>query len=336
MARSPRPPASTFDAFYNPSRRPLLTPSSPHSNRLLSSSPRIAIRLLSPGGLSPDRGARGGALSFLRVPARLRRAALAVTVALVLGGLVLVVVDSRSLGDGKAASRFMQVGGFGKDWMGRQEEEQVRLPTDEAGELRFGGKAEGQEKECLLFPWREGCDTAAKDPRDPFEGLEFQDEGGHIYYPAVPAPRKPRRPGERPRKPDAMPVDPAQQPHPIHYLIQQAKEDWNAKLRRQSTTLDEAVAEYEWRYKRRPPKGFDEWFAFAKKNEFVMIDEFDLAMRQVEPFLALQPSLLRERHEKLQFDADFWMQVRPPAEPRVPGLSLTEASACRTRRIRLS
>lgn len=311
MARSPRPPASGFAEYYTPSRRPFVAPSSSHSTPLLSSSPRIAIRLLSPGGRSPDRGARGGALSFLRVPARLKRAALAVTVALVLGGLVYVVVDSGSLGDGMAAGRFMQVGGFGKDYMGRQEEEQVRLLANETGGLRSTSKDKGKEKECLLFPWREGCDiTPAKDPRDPFEGLEFQEEGGHLYYPAVPAPRKPRRPGERPRPPDSQPVDPSQQPHPIHYLIQQAKEDWSAKLHRQSKTLDEAVVEYERRYKRRPPRGFDEWFAFAKKNDFVMVDEFDLVMRQVEPFLALQPSLLRERHEKLQFEEDFWMQVR--------------------------
>ncbi|BGP25021.1 Protein O-glucosyltransferase 2 [Rhodotorula toruloides] len=209
----------------------------------------------------------------------------------------------------KAASRFMQVGGFGKDYMGRQEEEQVRLSSDDAGESWTASKDKGKEKECLLFPWREGCEvTPAEAPRDPFEGFEFQEEGGHLYYPAVPAPRKPRRPGERPRLPDSQPVDPSQQPHPIHYLIQQAKEDWSAKLRRQSKTLDEAVAEYERRYKRRPPKGFDQWFAFARKNDFVMVDEFDLVMRQVEPFLALQPSLLRERHEKLQFEEAFWMQ----------------------------
>ncbi|GAA6051318.1 hypothetical protein NBRC10513_000329 [Rhodotorula toruloides] len=202
-----------------------------------------------------------------------------------------------------------KVGGFGKDYMGRQEEEQVRLSANETRGSRSTGKDKGMEKECLLFPWREGCDVdPAEEPRDPFEGLEFQEEGGHLYYPAVPAPRKPRRPGERPPPPDSQPVDPSQQPHPIHYLIQQAKEDWNAKLQRQSKTVDEAVAEYERRYKRRPPKGFDEWFAFAKKNEFVMVDEFDLVMRQVEPFLALQPSLLRERHEKLQFEEDFWMQ----------------------------
>lgn len=31
-------------------------------------------------------------------------------------------------------------------------------------------------------------------------------------------------------------------------------------------------------------------------------------MRQVEPFLAIKPSTMVKRHEKLQFDEEFWMQ----------------------------
>lgn len=53
-------------------------------------------------------------------------------------------------------------------------------------------------------------------------------------------------------------VDPAGR-HPIYDLIDKAEKEWEAKHKRQSRTLDEAVEEYERRYKRAPPKGFDEW-----------------------------------------------------------------------------
>ena len=47
--------------------------------------------------------------------------------------------------------------------------------------------------------------------------------------------------------------------HPIYELISRAQEEWEAKLERASTTLDEAVTEYKKRYNRAPPKGFDHW-----------------------------------------------------------------------------
>lgn len=47
--------------------------------------------------------------------------------------------------------------------------------------------------------------------------------------------------------------------HPIHDLIERGEKEWNAKLKKQSKSLDEAVTEYERRYKRAPPKGFDDW-----------------------------------------------------------------------------
>lgn len=47
--------------------------------------------------------------------------------------------------------------------------------------------------------------------------------------------------------------------HPIYDLIERAEKEWEEKHKRQSKTLDEAVEEYERRYKRAPPKGFDVW-----------------------------------------------------------------------------
>lgn len=49
------------------------------------------------------------------------------------------------------------------------------------------------------------------------------------------------------------------EPHPIPALMARAREQWEDLRARQSTTFAEAVAEYERRYGRRPPKGFDQW-----------------------------------------------------------------------------
>jgi predicted metal-dependent peptidase len=47
--------------------------------------------------------------------------------------------------------------------------------------------------------------------------------------------------------------------HPIHDLVANATRDWEAKVARQSKTLEEAVREYRRRHNRNPPKGFDDW-----------------------------------------------------------------------------
>ncbi len=51
-------------------------------------------------------------------------------------------------------------------------------------------------------------------------------------------------------------------PHPIYQLIDFSERKWKAKLQRASKTLGEAVDEYERRYGRAPPRGFDKWWAF--------------------------------------------------------------------------
>jgi hypothetical protein len=61
-------------------------------------------------------------------------------------------------------------------------------------------------------------------------------------------------------------------PHPIPILIARAKKRWQDLQNRQSKTFAQAVAEYERRYGRRPPRGFDRWYAFAKANNVRMIE----------------------------------------------------------------
>jgi hypothetical protein len=57
-------------------------------------------------------------------------------------------------------------------------------------------------------------------------------------------------------------------PHPIFELIQNAEAEWEAKLATSSKTLTAAVAEYERRYKRPPPLGFDDWYVLSTYNAY--------------------------------------------------------------------
>lgn len=277
---------------------------------LLSGSPshtrRISIR---PPTLSGLASAGPGAL--LRLRGRWRRALATVVLVVLTSGLVFFLADTSSLGEGRGATRFMPAGGFGRDFMGRDDEGQASSSsgTTPEGPLELAPiEVKGDTSRlCLLFPWRDECDRVPGRPgskRGPFDGLRFSERFGHLFYPAY---RARPRPGAKPQPPP----DVENQPHAIHYLIERAKNEWGAKMARQSRTLEQAVDEYERRYKRRPPHGFDKWFEFAQKHKFVMVDEFDAMMDRVELYLAVRPSNMVARHQKIQFDNDFWITVRP-------------------------
>jgi hypothetical protein len=48
--------------------------------------------------------------------------------------------------------------------------------------------------------------------------------------------------------------------HPIPQLLLLGEKRWEDMLARQSRSLEEAVLEYQRRYARNPPKGFDKWY----------------------------------------------------------------------------
>ena len=83
--------------------------------------------------------------------------------------------------------------------------------------------------------------------------------------------------------------------HPISTHIDDAKVAFTNRLAKQSRTLPEAVAEYKRRYGRAPPRGFDDWWEFAKENDFKLVDEFDAIIEDLEPFWALSGEELRQR-----------------------------------------
>ncbi|KAL7418792.1 hypothetical protein Q5752_006475 [Cryptotrichosporon argae] len=83
--------------------------------------------------------------------------------------------------------------------------------------------------------------------------------------------------------------------HPIPGLMADARAEYDAKLSRQSRTLGEAAAEYRQRYGRDPPKGFDDWFDFAKGHGAIIIDEYDQLVRDLQPFWLFSGEELRRR-----------------------------------------
>jgi len=86
--------------------------------------------------------------------------------------------------------------------------------------------------------------------------------------------------------------------HPIPRLMEEAEDVFREKLSRQSKTLKEAVKEYRRRYKRSPPKGFDDWWRFAQKHGARMVDEYDGLIDDLAPFWGLPGEEIRRRTEQ--------------------------------------
>ncbi|KAL8292384.1 hypothetical protein RQP46_000996 [Phenoliferia psychrophenolica] len=152
-----------------------------------------------------------------------------------------------------------------------------------------GGAAVEQLKEqrCRLIPWLKQCPPEA---RNPFSGLTWESADGFLSYPATtPTDEEPP------------------QPHPIHLLLRNARVEWDAKVARQSKTLPQAVREYRKRYGMAPPKGFGQWFDFAKRNNVKLLDEYDSILERLTPFASLTRDVLQARSDMLQHDKTFWM-----------------------------
>ncbi|KAH7883119.1 glycosyltransferase family 90 protein [Phlebopus sp. FC_14] len=73
----------------------------------------------------------------------------------------------------------------------------------------------------------------------------------------------------------------------------EAEDNFKKLLAKQSKSLPEAVSEYRRRYGRDPPRGFDEWWEFARQNNFKLVDEFNGIYEDLEPFWVLSGEELR-------------------------------------------
>ncbi|KAG6879152.1 hypothetical protein C0992_004826 [Termitomyces sp. T32_za158] len=103
--------------------------------------------------------------------------------------------------------------------------------------------------------------------------------------------------------------------HPIFELVKDARERWNAKLGRASRTLDQAVWEYKRRYKRAPPRGFDDWWAYVKKHGVQLPDEYDQIYRDLEPFWGMNPKDLQRIQAEWEAHADSYTIGKAEAGP---------------------
>ncbi|KAL8874697.1 MAG: hypothetical protein Q9198_006856 [Flavoplaca austrocitrina] len=70
-------------------------------------------------------------------------------------------------------------------------------------------------------------------------------------------------------------------------------------VERQSKSLPEAIQEYQRRYQREPPPGFDRWYKMAVEANVTLIDEYDLLMQDLEPFGAISADELHARTAKV-------------------------------------
>lgn len=86
--------------------------------------------------------------------------------------------------------------------------------------------------------------------------------------------------------------------HPIELLIERSRTSYAETLRKQSTTLDEAVTEYRSRYKLDPPPGFDQWYTFAKEKNSLIIDDYDTIHSSIAPYLDIDGKRLNELVEE--------------------------------------
>lgn len=144
---------------------------------------------------------------------------------------------------------------------------QNRHPPAHAQQIKVDQEAERKRKMAALAgqPHRRakrGLDVDVESSPD--SGLAVSGEAPADSVPATPSnPSDPNSPGGSSAglqrrasiptgaKPDRL--------HPITHLIAEAEVKWEDMLRRQSQSLEQAVAEYKRRYKMSPPTGFDSW-----------------------------------------------------------------------------
>ncbi|EJT98346.1 hypothetical protein DACRYDRAFT_110788 [Dacryopinax primogenitus] len=82
--------------------------------------------------------------------------------------------------------------------------------------------------------------------------------------------------------------------HPIYELIERAQREWEEKTSRASKTLAQAAKEYQRRYGRWPPRGFDKWWAYVERHNVQLPDEYDQILADLAPYYAYSPRELRQ------------------------------------------
>ncbi|KAF2222822.1 hypothetical protein BDZ85DRAFT_312317 [Elsinoe ampelina] len=94
--------------------------------------------------------------------------------------------------------------------------------------------------------------------------------------------------------------------HPIKALHDEAIQRYQDMLNRQSSTLDEAVEEYNRRYSRQPPPGFEDWFRFAREKKSLIIDDFDTIEESLQQLWRIEPRAIRDLVNQLNGSKELW------------------------------
>ncbi|KIK70041.1 glycosyltransferase family 90 protein [Collybiopsis luxurians FD-317 M1] len=90
--------------------------------------------------------------------------------------------------------------------------------------------------------------------------------------------------------------------HPIFELMEKSEANWQKKLQKASRSLHEAVVEYERRYRRKPPVGFDIWWRYVEENNVQLPDEYDQINRDFEAYWGIDPHDLQAE----QLNHELW------------------------------
>lgn len=117
------------------------------------------------------------------------------------------------------------------------------------------------------------------------------------YYFAPFDTRKYFRPAEDVEPLEPIP-DPAHDTHPIIRLAHTAQDAFDQILSRETYDLASAAHAYRERRGRHPPPGFDKWYAYARKKNAIVVEEFwDQIYHDLTPLWALDQKEMRERVE---------------------------------------
>ncbi|KAJ7080641.1 glycosyl transferase family 90-domain-containing protein [Mycena belliarum] len=145
---------------------------------------------------------------------------------------------------------------------------------------------------------------------------------------------KPRRPplGQHTYRADGLlEVNPLGA-HPIFELVERAEAAWAAKLAAASTSLRAAAAEYTRRYGRRPPRGFDAWWAYAAAHDVPLPDEYDQIDRDLAHFYGVAPADLRAVQRDWEAHADSYTLGK---DAQADGISMLNFTLPADERVRL-
>ncbi|GAA5977769.1 hypothetical protein JCM10908_005088 [Rhodotorula pacifica] len=87
--------------------------------------------------------------------------------------------------------------------------------------------------------------------------------------------------------------------HPIPQLIARAEAEDARRRAAEPKTLQEAYSLYQTRHGRPPPKGYDAWFFYARRNKACRIGGFDELYKSLAVWWGVDPREIRERTERL-------------------------------------